>query len=251
MSSATSAQFVYTVPCDYDTVCSGKKDTNLVGYSVDKTSIYYISNWVEHFNLYCTEKSDIGLIGSLAFFGAALSCLILPRLGDKYGRYLVWRVTIFLQLPLYFMANLGTHIGVLYVMAFFMGMALLGRFTCGFVFVVESMPADKQSIMGTAASFGDSIITLYIVLFLRYVSNEVSILLWIGLGLNVLALVLSFWLVESPAWLASVDRKDEALKALGYMARFNGEGERFKVTSLKDEKFETLSPEEEKRMREG
>lgn len=45
-----------------------------------------------------------------------------------------------------------------------------------------------------------------------------------------MAAVLSFGLVESPAWMASVGAGDHAAKTMEYIARFNGKeplGERF------------------------
>jgi hypothetical protein len=47
-------------------------------------------------NLQCTPKSYIGLIGSLAFVGAALSCFFLPAAGDVYGRYATYMVVSWL-----------------------------------------------------------------------------------------------------------------------------------------------------------
>ena len=59
---------------------------------------------------------------------------------------------------------------------------------------------------------GDVVATLYITLFLRYISPEASIILWIGFALNIIGCIMAFWLVESPAWLVSVNRKDEAIE---------------------------------------
>ena len=47
----------------------------------------------------------------------------------------------------------------------------------------------------------DVIATLYVTLFLRFVSNDASTVIWIGLGLNIAAVIGAFWLVESPGWL--------------------------------------------------
>ena len=88
----------------------------------------------------CTPGEYVGLLGALAFLGAALSCFFAPQLGDKYGRFITWWVTITLQLPLYIMAIFSTHIGVVYISCFYLGMGLIGRFACGFVMLTESLP---------------------------------------------------------------------------------------------------------------
>ena len=196
--------------------------------------------------MYCTPNLYVGFIGALAFGGAALSCFFVPQLGDKYGRHFVWAVTVALQIPLYIGANFTSYIGVVYVMCFYLGMGLIGRFACGFVLLTESFPKKYQAIVGTVSMVGDAAATLWITLLLRYVSNDANNMVWIGFGFNILATTMSFFLVDSPSWYVSVGKKDEAIKALQYMAKINGVTD-FEVTDLKEEKFETLDPEEEKK----
>ena len=79
-------------PCDYDTVCgtNGTDNTNLISYSIDTNDKFYINNWIEQLNMYCTPKKYIGALGACAFLGAALGCFFLPGFGDKYGRFNVY-----------------------------------------------------------------------------------------------------------------------------------------------------------------
>ena len=175
----------------------------------------------------------------MAFGGAAISCFIVPALGDKYGRLLVWTVTIFCQLPLYIAANISDHLGIVYIVTFYLGMGLIGRFACGFVLFTESLPKDKQSIMGAMFAIGDIVATYYICFFLRFISNDANILIWIGFVVNIIACTLAFCLVESPAWLLSMGKKDEAIKNLEKIARWNGKID-YVLMDLKEEKFETM-----------
>jgi len=57
-------------------------------------------------------------------------------------------------------------------MCFYLGMGLIGRFTCGFVLLTESLPKKNQAMGGTASMIGDVIATMYISFFLRYISNS-------------------------------------------------------------------------------
>ena len=120
----------------------------------------------------CVKGEYIGLIGAMAFAGVAISCFFIPALGDKYGRLRVFVVNIFLQLPLYLMANFTNHLGVVYVACFYLGMGLIGRFTCGFVLLTESLPKKHQMLGGSLYAIGDVTATLYITFFLRYISNS-------------------------------------------------------------------------------
>lgn len=136
------SQFEYVVPCNSTVVCAtgDDQDTSLISYKIDESSIRYIQNWIEQLNIQCAPSEYIGLLGAMAFLGAALSCFFAPALGDKYGRWIVWFVTITCQLPIYFGANLTDHIGVVYVMCFYLGMGLIGRFACGFILFTEIVP---------------------------------------------------------------------------------------------------------------
>lgn len=201
----------------------------------------YILNWVEHFNLPCVKKAYIGLVGALAFFGAAISCLFLPQLGDKYGRLTVWGMTMVLHLPLYFMINLSTHIGVGYVACFYIGLGIIGRFACGFILLTETTPKKLQAIVGTIYMTADVLATLYITIFLRYISNNGMTLVWIALALNIIVVIGIYWLVESPSWLVSQGRADEAIEALQYIARVNG-AQPLQIAKLKTEKFVSIEP---------
>jgi len=90
-------------------------------------------------NIACTPRNYIGAIGSFTFLGSGLACLFLPTLGDKYGRFAVWRATIFFTLPVILLLNLSNHLGAIYVANFFLGINVIGRYTIGFVLASESV----------------------------------------------------------------------------------------------------------------
>ena len=125
-------------PCNKTTVCD-TTSTDLISYRIDKDDMFYLDNWVEQLDLYCTPGKYIGALGSCAFLGAALACFFLPLFGDMYGRLPVYLVCSLLQLPLYYFANTTSSLAVIYALTFYLGVALIGRFTCGFVLVTECL----------------------------------------------------------------------------------------------------------------
>ena len=125
------------------------------------------------------------------------------------------------------------NIGVVYFACFYLGMGLIGRFTCGFVLLTESLPKKHQMMGGTISMIGDVVATLYVTFYLRYISNNVNSLIWVGFSLNIAAFIMTFWIVESPAWLVSVGRNAEAIRKLQFIAKFNGQKD-FHVSALKD-----------------
>ena len=126
--------------CTRETVCdSDTDDTNLIGYSINKTDMFYINNWVEQLNMYCTPKIYTGYMGAFAFLGAALACFFLPLCSDLYGRKYVFILSCASQIPMYVLANKTSSLGVIYFCVFFLGVALIGRFACGFVLMTECL----------------------------------------------------------------------------------------------------------------
>ena len=173
-------------------------------------------------NLQCTPKASIGMIGSLAFLGAALSCFVMPMLGDIYGRMSVYYITTILQMPLYALANFGTSIMVLYVVTFCFGFALIGRFTNAFILITESTAYKDKAFVGTALLTTDILATYYCMIWIRLISNDCSIVIWIAAVMNLISIFFGFWQCESPPWLLSVGYKERAIKNMHFIAKFNG-----------------------------
>ena len=92
---------------------------------------------------------------------------------------------------------------------------------------------------------GDVVATLYICFFLRYISNDAFHIIWIGFALNIVAVIGAVLLVESPAWLVSAGRIEDAEACLQKIAKINGVTD-FQVGKLVDEKFVLEDPNKKK-----
>ena len=69
---------------------------------------------------------------------------------------------------------------------------------------------------------GDSIATMYVTFYLRFISNNVHGLIWAGFTINIVSVIAAFWMIESPAWLISAGETKWAEKEIQYIAKFNG-----------------------------
>lgn len=136
--------------------------------------------------------------------GAALSCFFLPSLGDKYGRWIMFQISMGLQIPIFVLALFTRQLFVVYISSFFRGVSLIGRFTCGFVLLMELFPERYAALVGTALQCGDSAATLYLTLYYRYISKKSYAIFWVGLFLNFLTFSATFFIPESVKWLISV-----------------------------------------------
>ena len=75
---------------------------------------------------------------------------------------------------------------------------------------------------GTLMCIGDSIATMYVTFYLRFISNNVHGLIWAGFTINIVSVIAAFWMIESPAWLISAGEIKWAEKEIQYIAKFNG-----------------------------
>jgi MFS transporter, OCT family, solute carrier family 22 (organic cation transporter), member 4/5 len=163
------------------------------------------------------------MVGTVGFVGVASACLTLPFLSDKIGRIPVFLTTMFFQIPLLVMILTAKRIGDIYFVAFFYGIALIGRYTVGFVYTLEVLMVDKKAIGGTIFQMGDAAATIYISVYLAFVSRQTMPIIEVALVLNIVSFVSSILLMpESPAWLVSQGKFDAARSSLSWIAKVNG-----------------------------
>ncbi|TNV80154.1 hypothetical protein FGO68_gene7510 [Halteria grandinella] len=193
----------------------GRKDIQ-----IDWDSIYSLKNWVQRLDLECTKPYLIAGIGSSHFLGWMLGSLLVTRIGDIYGRKLPFISAQLLgsamQLSLLFTTDIHIMIGLF----FFTGMAASGRFTLAHVYLQELMPIKYRSHAGTMVQFIDSMLVVVVSLYHRFITKE-----WYPLQIfAACSMVISFGatmvIPESPKYLYSKGRYDEARKVLQFIQNF-------------------------------
>ena len=97
------------------------------------------------------------MIGTLAFIGVTIGCLFLPRLGDLYGRRIIFIVSLSCQTPILFMSAWTSNIYVLWTVAFLLGPCIIGRMSSGFLILMESVPTRFQASVGACIMVGEGL----------------------------------------------------------------------------------------------
>lgn len=82
----------------------------------------------------------MALLSMSVLIGVSLSCLILPRMGDLYGRKPIYIFSLALQIPVYFGLTFFHKLIPIYVCAFLIGPCVTGRMSCGFLLLLEVIP---------------------------------------------------------------------------------------------------------------
>ena len=71
-----------SVECTAQEYCATHESLDDIESAIDWSNAYSLHNWIIKFNLYCDKTFEIGLFGSLYFFGFISTTLIFPPLSD-------------------------------------------------------------------------------------------------------------------------------------------------------------------------
>ncbi|CAD5111215.1 DgyrCDS547 [Dimorphilus gyrociliatus] len=186
-------------------------------------------------SLVCSNRYKIEMSGSIYMGGLMAGCLIFGFLSDKYGRRLIMLLVNILSSLFLYSAALSFNYYMYAVCRFFNGVFIGGAILVSFVVLTESVGSGIRGSLGVlcAAAFA---VGISIFGFIGYFIYNWRLLIIIT-GLPGLFLSVYFYikLLESPRWLLSCGRVEDAENVMEVIARRNGK----KVAPIKLKKPET------------
>ena len=103
------------------------------------------------------------------------------------------------------------------------GVSESGKYFVGYVYLVEMMPKKAQDLSGLILFLTLGIVTTYHGIQFYFITSDAHVNNWIGLILASISMLLTLiWLPESPRFLHSHKRFDEARKVMERISRING-----------------------------
>ena len=207
--------------CDMEEFCKDESKYNIIfdyKNSVDNYSLKY--------KLYCKRNKLCPFLNSSFFFGAVIGVTICANFPDKIGRLPVLKflmiINIIAQLNYLFSINFY-HI---LIIAFFSGFATYCNSVLSLM-IVETMDPIWSGLTMSARSASYGLVGIVLGFYFMIINN-----LFFLLFLNVIISVLGYWIVlkyfvESPRWLNSQNRLDEAIEVMRQMAITNNSKEHF------------------------
>ena len=178
----------------------------------------------------CAPKYELGLFGSLYFAAVVLGSLIFPPIADKIGRRPVTLIGLLLAAISQTCILFSPSLKFTYALYFLTGLAMPMRVFVGYIYAMEFLPLGKTS-MATALTLGcDGFVIALASLWFLYISQD-----WKSFFLmsTVFCYFTFFFILccvrESPKFLVSRGRYEEARKVIQRISKFNRTKE-FKFT---------------------
>ena len=175
----------------------------------------------------CQSQFVISLFGMVFFAGFGLSCLLVPPLGDRNGRKMIFVQCITLNLFI-FVALLilpkdsETSMYLTIVLMLFAGLISGGRMTVGYCYMVEMAPEKYAGMMGTAWDISESLVYIILTTYYRYINKNWHYIIAFATLLNLIAIIIIVCFIpESPKWLYDQGKYSQCYNALNYMAKVN------------------------------
>ena len=180
----------------------------------------------------CEPSWKVGSLGSAFFLGWCCTMLWLPRLSDKHGRWKMFTAGMIIDTVLYTTLLWARNLNVMIAVMFAFGLITSIRLNVGFTYLMELVPKNKHVIVGTCWCLGEGCIYLLATIYFYKVSKDWHILALIGYLMQVMALLGSFLLPESPALLMELGRHEEAKDSLEKIAQWNKCTQQFYLSDL-------------------
>jgi MFS transporter, SP family, sugar:H+ symporter len=157
----------------------------------------------------------------MQFVGWALSACITPRLADIYGRKPIFLASMLLQLASLIGIYISRSVAVTTGLIFFFGMGGVGRSSISYLYMQEFLPQNRQTLVGTVLQLNNGFVAVYTVIYYWFISKQwLYINIFAGF-LTALSMVGVFFLPESPKFLITLRRYDEARAAINVITRVN------------------------------
>ena len=155
----------------------------------------------------CQSEFVISLFGMMFFAGFAIGCMILPPIGDRNGRKMLFVSCITLNFFIFISllvlpANNESYMYVIVGLMFLAGLLSGGRMTVGYCYMVEMAPERYSGMMGTIWDVSESVVYIILTLYYRYVCKDWHYIIAFAAFINFIAIALIVCFIpESPKWL--------------------------------------------------
>lgn len=175
---------------------------------------------ISQFELICEKAWLSNFTQTICMFGVLMGSIIFGFIADRYGR----RPALLISCMLILVTSVGEAFCKVYwlftAVRFFVGLATAGTMLCSFILMMEIIGPMKRELMNCLCALPMPVGQMLMPLFAYFLRSWDNFCLGVGIP-HVLYLAYFFILPESPKWLISVGRLEEASKVMTQAAKWN------------------------------
>lgn len=205
--------------CTKEYICAG--DDRIATWEADPNSTKTLYNWQQKLDLTCVDDWKIGMIGASLFIGWCVTLLWLPSIADKKGRRNLFWFGMVCDLALYTGLMLTHRLGVMIFIYFCFGMICSIRIQVGYVYLMEVLPKKAQTHVTSGWNVQEAMIYVVGTIYFWKISKHWFWYCLIGYIWQAISVIFLIWMPESPRYLISVGKLDEAKKVFQTIAWWN------------------------------
>ena len=189
---------------------------------------------VSEWDLVCDQSWLSSLTQSVYMLGIVFSALIFGHCSDKYGRKPCVIIAVIIEIISGIVSSVSPSMTIFTISRFFVAFGCYGRNLTAFLLAIECVGTKYRAIMGMAVQLGWATGYIMLPMMAYYIDNFRHLLLANALP-EIIWLVWLFWIPESPRWLLTHDRNEEAEAIIIHAVAMNN----LKTNDVK-EKFKFL-----------
>ena len=160
--------------------------------------------------------------GVMYFVGFTFTLTWLPPFSDIYGRKKFFMIAISLSLLFHIGMYVTNQWSMMIAMTFCIGLASSLRLQVGFNYLIELFPKSHQVLAGTIYCVFDGIVYMITTLYFWKIDRDWSNYYLFVFGANIICLIGTSFLPESPRMLVNLGKESEAIESLERIACCNG-----------------------------
>ncbi|XP_039278061.1 LOW QUALITY PROTEIN: organic cation transporter protein [Nilaparvata lugens] len=184
----------------------------------DRTN--YESTTLTEWDLVCHKAWWKASADAIFMIGVLLGSIIFGALSDKYGRRIIFFISLILQACAGVLTGLAPNYFIFVFLRMIVGAATSGVFLVAYVLALEMVGPKKRMFAGVACQFFFTTGYIMTALFAYFLRNW----RWLEIAISLpgLLFISYYWFIpESARWLLTKERKDEAEQILRSVAKEN------------------------------
>nr|XP_055036391.1 organic cation/carnitine transporter 2-like [Misgurnus anguillicaudatus] len=196
------------------------RENCLDGWEYDRST--YISTIVSEWDLVCSDDWKAPLTTSIFFLGVLMGSVISGQLSDRFGRKIVFFVTMGIQTAFTLIQVFSPSWLIFCLLFFIVGMGQISNYVSAFVLGMEILSGSVRDIFSTLGVCVFFSVGYMILPLTAYFLRDWRMLLIVLTIPGFFYIPLWWFIPESPRWLLSQGRVKEAEAILRKAAKMNG-----------------------------